>query len=111
MIPSILLALYIATNPLSDSEWKIMASVLKNEFGETCYMSCGLLKSNPRFLPSFILINTEAKLLSFTVSIPVPKKIVDFSPLDIIPENSNRGIIASISLLFLFIVFCNVLNS
>ena len=27
MIPSILLALYIATNPLSDSEWKIMASV------------------------------------------------------------------------------------
>ena len=53
MIPSILLALYIATNPLSDSEWKIMASVLKNEFGETCYMSCGLLKSKSTIIQQF----------------------------------------------------------
>ena len=53
MIPSILLAFYIATNPLSDSEWKIMASVLKNEFGETCYMSCGLLKSKSTIIQQF----------------------------------------------------------
>ena len=30
-----------------------MASVLKNEFGERCYMSCGLLKTKSTILHQF----------------------------------------------------------
>ena len=45
MTPGILLSIYMATNPLNANEWKVMASVLKNEFGESCYLSCGLLKT------------------------------------------------------------------
>ncbi len=53
MTPGILLSFYIATNPLNENEWKVMATVLKNEFGETCYMSCGLLKSKSTILQQF----------------------------------------------------------
>ena len=53
MAPGIVLALYMATNPLNASEWEVMASVLKNEFGESCYMSCGLLKSKSTIIQQF----------------------------------------------------------
>ena len=53
MTPGILLSFYIATDPLNENEWKVMATVLKNEFGETCYMSCGLLKSKSTILQQF----------------------------------------------------------
>lgn len=53
LVPGTLLALYIATNPLSADQWKIMASVLDNEFGEACYMSCGMLKSKSTLLQQF----------------------------------------------------------
>ena len=53
MAPGILLSFYIAINPLSENEWEVMATVLKNEFGETCYMSCGLLKSKSTVLQQF----------------------------------------------------------
>ena len=53
MAPGILLALYMATNPLNASEWEVMATVLKNEFGESCYMSCGLLKSKSTIIQQF----------------------------------------------------------
>ena len=53
MTPGILISFYLATNPLNENEWKVMATVLKNEFGETCYMSCGLLKSKSTILQQF----------------------------------------------------------
>ena len=53
MAPGVFLSYYIATNPLSENEWEVMAMVLKNEFGETCYMSCGLLKSKSTILQQF----------------------------------------------------------
>ena len=53
MTPGILLSIYIATNPLNANEWKVMASVLKNEFGESCYMSCGLLKTKSTIIQQF----------------------------------------------------------
>ena len=45
MAPGVLLSFYMATNPLSANEWNVMALALKNEFGESCYMSCALLNS------------------------------------------------------------------
>ena len=53
MAPGILLSLYMANNPLNANEWKVMASVLKNEFGESCYMSCGLLKTKSTIIQQF----------------------------------------------------------
>ena len=53
MAPGILLSLYMATNPLNANEWKVMASVLENEFGESCYMSCGLLKTKSTIIQQF----------------------------------------------------------
>ena len=53
MAPGILLSFYMATNPLNANEWKIMASVLENEFGESCYMSCGLLKTKSTIIQQF----------------------------------------------------------
>ena len=87
MIPSILLAFYIATNPLSDSEWKIMASVLKNEFGETCYMSCGLLKSKSTIIQQF---QGNAGKYSFEVILRYSLIIlIGFYPISLLLKNST----------------------
>jgi len=42
-LPAIFLAFFIAFNPISSEGHKEMANFLKNEFNETCYMSCDLL--------------------------------------------------------------------
>ena len=42
-IPSLIIAFIIFFNPLTVDEHMIMRTVLKNEFGESCYMSCGRL--------------------------------------------------------------------
>ena len=44
-LPGIFICLIYIFNPLTDSEHSKMANVLKNEFNEVCYMSCGLLLS------------------------------------------------------------------
>ena len=44
-IPSIFIASIFIFNPLSENEHNIMELVLKNEFNQSCYMSCALLKA------------------------------------------------------------------
>ena len=44
-IPSLFIAGIFIFNPLSGDEHDVMASVLKDEFNQSCYMSCALLKS------------------------------------------------------------------
>ena len=46
-IPSFIIALIIFFEPLTAEQHAIMAHVLKNEFGENCYMSCGRLLTVP----------------------------------------------------------------
>ena len=46
-IPSLVIALIIFFNPLTVDEHTIMKAVLKNEFGENCYMSCHRLITVP----------------------------------------------------------------
>ena len=43
--PSLLIASIFIFNPLTENEHNIMSSVLKDEFNQSCYMSCALLKS------------------------------------------------------------------
>ena len=52
-MPTILLAGYIAVNPLSNEEHAQMASILKTEFNEVCYMSCGRLNSSASIIQNF----------------------------------------------------------
>jgi len=85
--PGILIGLYIIINPLSDNEWNIMASVLKNEFGEKCYMSCGLLKSKSTILQQF---QGNANKYSFEVIFRYSLIIlVGFYPISLLLKNST----------------------
>ena len=52
-VPSLLIALIIIFNPLTQEEHELMASVLISEFGQTCYMSCGLLSSKSSIIQQF----------------------------------------------------------
>tara|TARA_B100001540_G_C15799165_1_gene639127 strand:+ start:1129 stop:2361 length:1233 start_codon:yes stop_codon:yes gene_type:complete len=52
-IPSIILALYVALNPISEEGHKIMADLLMQDFNEKCYMSCELLKSKSSIYQQF----------------------------------------------------------
>ncbi len=48
-----MVALIIILDPLTDMEHKKMAFVLKNEFDQNCYMSCGLLKTKSSIFQQF----------------------------------------------------------
>lgn len=52
-IPSIFIALIIIFNPLTKNEHQLMVLVLNSEFGQTCYMSCGLLSSKSTIIQQF----------------------------------------------------------
>ena len=47
-----LASIYIL-DPLNETEWNIMASVLKSEFNQNCYMSCALLKTKSSIIQQF----------------------------------------------------------
>ena len=85
--PGILIGLYIISNPLSNNEWNIMASVLKNEFGERCYMSCALLKSKSTIFQQF---QGNANKYSFEVILRYSLIIlVGFYPISLLLKNST----------------------
>ena len=52
-VPSIIVALIIIFDPLTQKEHELMSNVLKNEFDQNCYMSCGLLLSKSTILQQF----------------------------------------------------------
>ena len=52
-LPSILVALYIALNPISEESHNLMRSSLMENFNENCYMSCELLKTKSSIYQQF----------------------------------------------------------
>ena len=52
-VPSLVIASIFIFNPLNEDEHALMALILKNEFGQTCYMSCGLLISKSTIIQQF----------------------------------------------------------
>ena len=52
-LPGLIICLIFILNPLSESEHFKMASILKNEFNEVCYMSCGLLLNKSSLIQQF----------------------------------------------------------
>ena len=52
-LPGIIICMIFIFNPLSETEHFKMTTVLKNEFNEMCYMSCGLLLNKSTLLQQF----------------------------------------------------------
>jgi len=81
-VPSIIVALYIAFNPISEINHNEMANFLKENFNEICYMSCGLLLSRSTIIDQFLgnlpLYSFEVFLRYFLIL------IIGFAPLIIL---------------------------
>ena len=52
-LPAVSVAFYIIFNPMTLEQHDQMAEFLANNFNETCYMSCGLLKSKSTIFQQF----------------------------------------------------------
>ncbi len=86
-IPAFIIAIYIALNPISNENHEIMEAYLKNNFEETCYMSCALLKSKStifsQFQGNFGKYSFEVFLRYFLII------LIGFGPLIILSRNSS----------------------
>ncbi len=85
-LPAVLLAIFIAFNPMSVEEHNLMANFLKQNFNESCYMSCELLKSKSgiysQFQGNFNSYSFEALFRYFLII------LIGFGPLIILLKNS-----------------------
>ena len=63
-IPALIVAIIIATNPISLENHAIMETSLKENFGEICYMSCNFLKTKSSITAQFA---STTQLYSFEV--------------------------------------------
>ena len=86
-LPSILLALYIALNPISEESHNLMKSSLMENFNENCYMSCELLKTKSSIYQQF-----QGNFDKYSIEIFVRYIliiIIGFGPLFILLFNSK----------------------
>ena len=86
-LPSILLALYIALNPISEESHNLMRSSLMENFNENCYMSCELLKTKSSIYQQF-----QGNFDKYSIEIFVRYIliiIIGFGPLFILLFNSK----------------------
>ncbi len=85
-IPTILLSLYIAFNPITPENHLKLANSLKDNFGESCYMSCNLLLSKSsikdQFTSNFPLYNHIIFIRYFLIF------IIGFGPLLLLSKKS-----------------------
>tara|TARA_B100000965_G_scaffold402863_1_gene429745 strand:+ start:355 stop:1554 length:1200 start_codon:yes stop_codon:yes gene_type:complete len=86
-LPSILLALYIALNPISEESHNLMANSLMVNFNENCYMSCELLKSKSSLYQQFEGNFDKYSFVIFLRYILII--IIGFGPLFILLFNSK----------------------
>ncbi len=63
-LPSVIVAFYIALNPISEFQHNEMANFLKENFNENCYMSCSLLLNKSTIFDQF---SANFPLYSFKV--------------------------------------------
>ena len=82
-----IIGFYIALNPISNDNHEVMATYLKDNFGEACYMSCALLKSKStiysQFQGNFGNYSFEIFLRYFLII------LIGFAPLIILLKNSR----------------------
>ena len=86
-LPSILLVLFIALNPISEESHNLMRSSLMENFNENCYMSCELLKTKSSIYQQF-----QGNFDKYSIEIFVRYIliiIIGFGPLFILLFNSK----------------------
>ncbi len=86
LLPGILIGFYFAISPLTNDQHDIMRLVLKNEFNESCYMSCELLKTKSSIMQHFqqYVAYTYGTTLRYILII-----VIGFFPLFILLKNSK----------------------
>jgi hypothetical protein len=86
-IPSLVVVYFIIFFPLTTNEHNTMAFILKEEFGENCYMSCALLKSKSsifqQFQGNFGKYSLEIFIRYFLIH------VIGFFPIIILLKNST----------------------
>ena len=86
-IPALIVSMIIATNPITPENHSIMANSLKENFGEDCYMSCGMLLSRSSIISQFIGIYEAA---TFDGLIRYPLIIlIGFGPIFLLSFNTK----------------------
>ena len=85
-VPSIIIALVIIFDPLSKDQHETMALVLKNEFNQSCYMSCALLAGKSTIIQQF-----EGNFGKYSLEVFIRYFLIifiGFYPLNVLIKNS-----------------------
>ena len=86
-IPALILVMIIVTNPITPENHSIMANSLKENFGEDCYMSCGMLLSRASIISQFD-INSNSFTLEIFIRYPLII-LIGFGPIFLLSLNSK----------------------
>jgi hypothetical protein len=86
-IPALIVSTIIVTNPITPENHLILANSLKENFGEDCYMSCGMLLSRSSIISQFV---QNFKSVTFDGLIRYPLIIlIGFGPIFLLSLNSK----------------------
>jgi hypothetical protein len=86
-IPALMLLIIIATNPITPENHSILANSLKENFGEDCYMSCGMLLSRSSIISQFVQ-NFESVTFDGLIRYPLII-LIGFGPIFLLSLNSK----------------------
>ena len=86
-IPALIVAMLTATNPITPENHSIMANSLKENFGEDCYMSCGMLLSRSSIISQFLGIY-DAVMFESLIRYPLII-LIGFGPIFLLSFNSK----------------------
>jgi len=86
-IPALVLSVIIATNPITPENHLILANSLMENFGEDCYMSCGMLLSRSSIISQFAQ-NSESFTLEIFMRYPLII-LIGFGPIFLLSLNSK----------------------
>jgi len=86
-IPALIVAMIIATNPIAPENHLIMESSLKENFGEDCYMACGMLLSRSSIISQFVQ-NFKSVTLDGLIRYPLII-LIGFGPIFLLSLNSK----------------------
>jgi len=86
-IPALVLSVIIVTNPITPENHLILANSLKENFGEDCYMSCGMLLSRASIISQFDQ-NSDSFTLEIFIRYPLII-LIGFGPIFLLSLNSK----------------------
>ena len=86
-IPALVLSVIIVTNPITPENHLILANSLKENFGEDCYMSCGMLLSRSTIISQFVQ-NSESFTLEIFIRYPLII-LIGFGPIFLLSLHSK----------------------